>query len=93
MMMINSIEFSLQQLISNRLDEITEHLMLTNENYKVLSSQCSQQFRQIQEYIPHDLQAEMLRYEETIMALQSVIENHIYTQGVKDGFNLVSLLK
>ncbi|MEC0207777.1 hypothetical protein ABEX47_11580 [Paenibacillus ehimensis] len=91
--MVNSIGNSLQQFIGHRVNEITEYLMATNSTYKTLSSQCTQHFIQIQEYLPSDLQQTMLQYEETLLLLQAVIENHIYTQGLKDGMALRSLLK
>lgn len=89
----NSIGNSLQQFIGHRVNEITEYLMATNSTYKTLSNQCTQHFIQIQEYLPSDLQQTMLQYEETLLLLQAVIENHIYTQGLKDGMDLRSLLK
>lgn len=78
--------------ISNRNMKIGNIYVSTNQEYINLNKKSLEYYAQIESYLPEEAKHLLFELDESLSQQQGMIEDHMYLQGIKDGFKLYCLL-
>ncbi|WP_432401578.1 hypothetical protein [Wukongibacter sp. M2B1] len=90
--MLQAFRNSFYNLIDSRVVEISNKIVIGNENYKDLNQQLIDLHTEIEKHLPEEYKYLIFRYEEAATIQIDIIEKIIYKQGFKDGFKIRKLI-
>lgn len=90
--MFPSIEQSFQSFTCNRTTQISNFFVSTDPEYINLSKKSLEYYEQIASYLPDEAKHLLSELDDSLNRLQSIVDDSLYLQGVKDGVQLYCLL-